>query len=114
MTFSTARASAGSALAAKASKVRGSIVLGNPRTVTTSAAVKFPSCIKVVVGVSIDEFCGAFRMTPSRTTPDELSTVLTSVIAIIEKFSWVDVKVKSPFTSDRVDGSFALKPEPSS
>ena len=89
-------------------------MLGNPRTLITSAAVKFPSSIKVVAGVIIDEPCGAFSITPSRTTPDEVSTVLESVMAIIEKFSWVAVSVKSPFSSERVEGSLILKPVPSS
>ena len=60
---------------------------GKPRTLITSAAVRFPSSIKVVAGVSIEDDSGAFNTTPSRTTPDEVSTVLSSVMAIIEKFS---------------------------
>ena len=67
-----------------------------------------------MAGVSIEEAKGAFKVTPSRTTPDEVSTVVWSVVAIIEKFSCVAIKLKSPFASDLTEGSIALAPVPSS
>ena len=68
----------------------------------------------MVAGVSIVEASGAFKVTPSRTTPDEVSTVDLSVIAIIEKLSCVAIKLKSPFASDLTEGSILFEPVPSS
>ena len=81
--FSTANASAASTPAAYGLNVRGSTPSGRPNTAATSSAERPPSSIKVVVGVMTPASLGADKVTPDKTAPEDVSTVLASVIATI-------------------------------
>ena len=83
LAFSTARASALLTSTANALNVNGSKPSGSPKTFTTCAAVRPPSSIKVLVGVTTVAPDGAFKVTPDNTVPLDVSTVLASVTATI-------------------------------
>ena len=83
LAFSTARASAALTSAANALNVKGSTPSGSPKTSITCAAVRPPSSIKVLVGVTTVAPEGAFKVTPDNTVPLEVSIVLPSVTATI-------------------------------
>ena len=70
-------------LSGKGLKVKGSTPSGRPSTSATSEAVKPPSSINVVVGVTTAAPFGAERVTPAKIAPEEVSTVLSSVSATI-------------------------------
>ena len=67
-----------------ASNEEGSKPVGKPKTATIFSTVNSDSIIRVVVGFISKEPDGALNVTPDRTDPDELSTVVPSVIATIE------------------------------
>ena len=55
---------------------------GNPRIAPTSFEDSPASCIIVVTGETTDDPLGAFRITLERTSPDDVSTVVSSVTTV--------------------------------
>ena len=77
--ISTAIAILWSTLSSKGLNFVGSTPSGRSKTLTIDAASKFASTINVVNGEIISEPRGALKTTPSKTWPEELSTVCSSV-----------------------------------
>ena len=77
--FSTARATSGSTVGEYGLNVRGFTPAGSPKIATTSSALIFAASIIVVVGVTTEDPLGAFNTTLSRTSPEDVSIVFSSV-----------------------------------
>ena len=94
--------------------VSGLTEAGNPKTLTTSAAEIDASCIIVVIGVTTFAPAGAFNVTLSKTSPDEVSIVEESVFATTEALEVEVTSEYAPALSVRADGSVAPRcPSPS-
>ena len=91
--------------AANGLKDGGSIPSGRPSTATTSSAEMPASSIIVVVGVTTEEPAGAFKTTSSKTSPDDVSIVVSSVCATKPTPDIVPDNVKEPSSAVLIDGS---------
>ena len=85
----------------------GSIPSGSPRTTATSSAFNPVSSIIVVVGEMIDEPFGAESVTFAKISPEEASTVVSSV-RTVKLYPSLPVKEKKPSSSVLIKGSNSL------
>ena len=104
-TFSTASAVAGSTSSENGLNCVGSTPSGRPRIAPTSSPVNPVSSMMVVVGETIPEPAGAFKITFSRLSPDELSTVDASVLTVNDTPRGTSSKEKFPSASVSTQGS---------
>ena len=112
--FSTCKATAAFSVPENGLNVSGLTDAGNPKTLTTSAAEREDSCIIVVIGVTTSAPAGAFKVTLSSTSPDDVSIVVASVFATTEALELELRNENEPVLSVRVDCSAAPScPSPS-